>query len=87
MAVVNIRGDRLYHEHIAWDQGTVLAQLGLLPEYLPIPYPLPGGQNQNGKKLEYKLPITGIQTSQKLRNKDAVTSNTMLGFQVREENV
>ena len=60
MAVVNIRGDRLYHEHIAWDQGTVLAQLGLLPEYLPIPYALPSGQNQGGNKLEYKLPVAGI---------------------------
>lgn len=86
MAVVNIRGDRLYHEHIFWDQGTVLAQLGLLPEYLPIPYALPGGQNQDGKKLEYRLPITGAETAQKYRNKDAVTSNTMIGFQVREEN-
>ncbi|KAK8061979.1 Carboxymethylenebutenolidase [Apiospora phragmitis] len=40
-SVVNIRGDRLYHEHISWDQGTLLRQLGLLPEYLP--FPLPGG--------------------------------------------
>ncbi|KAI1489229.1 hypothetical protein F5X96DRAFT_679908 [Biscogniauxia mediterranea] len=40
-AVVNLRGDRLYHEHISWDQATVLRQLGLLPEYLPFPYPLP----------------------------------------------
>lgn len=31
-SVVNIRGDRLYHEHIAWDQATLLRQLGLLPE-------------------------------------------------------
>ncbi|KAI0598375.1 hypothetical protein F4775DRAFT_601269 [Biscogniauxia sp. FL1348] len=38
-AVVNLRGDRLYHEHIAWDQATVLRQLGLLPEYLPFPLP------------------------------------------------
>jgi len=33
-SVVNVRGDRLYHEHIAWDQATVLVQLGLMPEYL-----------------------------------------------------
>ena len=39
-AVVNVRGDRLYHEHITWDQGTVLAQLGLMPQYLPFPYPV-----------------------------------------------
>ncbi|KAI5922946.1 hypothetical protein F4810DRAFT_710984 [Camillea tinctor] len=40
-AVVCLRGDRLYHEHISWDQGTALRQLGLLPEYLPFPYPIP----------------------------------------------
>ncbi|CRL21410.1 unnamed protein product [Penicillium camemberti] len=42
-SVVNIRGDGLFHEHIAWDQATVLVQLGLLPEYLPFPYALPDG--------------------------------------------
>ncbi|KAB8230426.1 uncharacterized protein BDW43DRAFT_302512 [Aspergillus alliaceus] len=42
-AVVNIRGDRLYREHIAGDQATVLVQLGLLLEYLPFPYALPDG--------------------------------------------
>ncbi|RBR11049.1 uncharacterized protein FIESC28_09194 [Fusarium coffeatum] len=45
-AVVNIRGDRLYHEHIGWDQGTVLAQLGLMPQYLPFPYPVEGQEEQ-----------------------------------------
>lgn len=65
----------------------MLAQLGLLPEYLPIPYVLPGAQNNDGKRLEYRLPITGIETAQKLRNKDAVMSNVMLGFQARTENV
>jgi carboxymethylenebutenolidase len=30
MAVVNFRGDKLYHEHIYWDQATVLVQVGLL---------------------------------------------------------
>lgn len=88
MAVVNIRGDRLYHEHIAWDQGTVLAQLGLLPDHLPIPYTLPDGRGgADQEKLEYRLPITGLDTARKLRNKDAVTSNVMLGFQVRSANL
>lgn len=62
----------------------MLAQLGLLPEYLPIPYSVPGkGDVQNGGKLEYKLPVTGVETAQKLRDKEAVKSNLMLGFQVR----
>ena len=39
-SVVNVRGDRLYHEHISWDNCTVLRQVGLLPEYLPFPHPV-----------------------------------------------
>ncbi len=36
-AVVNFRGTKLYHEHIAWDQATVLVQTGLLdPTGLPV---------------------------------------------------
>lgn len=88
-AVVNIRGDRLYHEHIAWDQGTALAQLGLLPEYLPFPYPVPGissadGQRDEERKYEYRLPIAGIDTANKLREKSMVPSNEMLEFSIHE---
>ena len=30
VAIVAFRGDKLYHEHIYWDQASVLAQIGLL---------------------------------------------------------
>lgn len=30
VAIVCIRGGKLYHEHIYWDQATVLVQVGLL---------------------------------------------------------
>jgi carboxymethylenebutenolidase len=30
VAIVNFRGDKLYHEHIYWDQASVLAQIGLI---------------------------------------------------------
>ncbi|ORY56970.1 carboxymethylenebutenolidase, partial [Pseudomassariella vexata] len=51
-AIVNIRGDRLYHEHISWDQVTVLLQLGLMPEYLHFPYALEDGRKPAaGKKF------------------------------------
>lgn len=37
VAIVNFRGDKLYHEHIYWDQASVLVQIGLLdPETLPV---------------------------------------------------
>lgn len=83
--MVNIRGDRLYHEHIAWDQGSVLRQLGLLPEYLPFPYPLPGEKTaESGKKVEYRVPVAGIETAHKMRDRNSEPSNDMFGFKVRE---
>ncbi|MGH7045159.1 MAG: dienelactone hydrolase family protein [Stellaceae bacterium] len=37
VAIVGFRGGRLYHEHIYWDQASVLAQIGLIdPEGLPV---------------------------------------------------
>jgi hypothetical protein len=37
VSVVCIRGGKLYHEHIYWDQATVLVQIGLLnPKGLPV---------------------------------------------------
>lgn len=84
-SIVNIRGDRLYHEHIAWDQGTVLRQLGLLPEYLPFPYALPGGQGPaDGARFEYRVPVAGTETAKKLVDENAVPSNEMIAFAVRE---
>ncbi|KAH8886563.1 hypothetical protein GQ53DRAFT_727560 [Thozetella sp. PMI_491] len=84
-AVVNVRGDRLYHEHISWDQGTVLRQLGLLPEYLPYPYPLPGGKlPEPGKRFEYRVPVAGIDTARKMRDRNSVQSNQLFEFKVRE---
>ncbi|KAG4433053.1 hypothetical protein IFR05_011471, partial [Cadophora sp. M221] len=84
-SVVNVRGDRLYHEHIAWDQACVLRQLGLLPEYLPFPYPLPDGRvPAKGKRFEYRVPAAGVETATKLVDESSVVSNEMLGFEIRE---
>ncbi|RAH47258.1 uncharacterized protein BO95DRAFT_410504 [Aspergillus brunneoviolaceus CBS 621.78] len=82
-AVVNIRGDRLFHEHIAWDQATVLRQLGLLPEYLPFPYAVAGDPGE-GRRWEYRVPAAGVETALKLRGDGGVVSNAMMGFEVRE---
>ncbi|KAJ4293705.1 hypothetical protein N0V90_008989 [Kalmusia sp. IMI 367209] len=84
-AVVNVRGDRLYHEHISWDQGTVLRQLGLLPEYLPFPYPLPDGKTPTpGKQFEYHVPVAGTDAANKMRNRNMIQSNQMFGYKIRE---
>ena len=83
--MVNVRGDRLYHEHIAWDQGSVLRQLGLLPEYLPFPYPLPeGSESGTGRQVEYRVPVAGIEIANKMRDRNGGPSNEMFGFKVRE---
>lgn len=82
---MNIRGDRLYHEHVSWDQGTALRQLGLMPEYLPFPYALPDGRGPAaGKRFEYKVPVLGVETANKMRDKNSVESNGLFGGKVRE---
>ncbi|RFU30473.1 hypothetical protein B7463_g5875, partial [Scytalidium lignicola] len=87
-SIVNIRGDRLYHEHIAWDQLTVLFQLGLMPKYLPIPYALPNGPKpETGKRLEYRVPGAGYETAEKLVNESAIPSNEMFKFAVNEASI
>ncbi|KAL8334992.1 hypothetical protein RB598_009280 [Gaeumannomyces tritici] len=83
-SVVNIRGDRLYHEHIAWDQATVLRQLGLLPEYLPFPYRIDGKDPAPGKKFEYRVPAAGVETARKLADENSVESNQMFKYRFRE---
>ncbi|KAJ5831941.1 hypothetical protein N7474_000252 [Penicillium riverlandense] len=84
-AVVNIRGDRLYHEHIAWDQSSVLRQLGLLPEYLPYPHTLPEGYEfPQGASIEYRVPAAGVDTAKKMRDRNSVESNEMFSFRVRK---
>ncbi|KAF8631192.1 hypothetical protein AX15_002524 [Amanita polypyramis BW_CC] len=70
LAVVNIRGDRLYHEHIWWDQSTALRQAGLLP--LNMLYPTPQGTRM------VRLPVAGAETAAKLTDETSVASNTML---------
>ena len=52
VAVVQFQGDKLVHEHIYWDQASVLVQLGLLdPNGLPI-----AGAETARKVLDVSLP-------------------------------
>ncbi|KAL4874214.1 hypothetical protein BJY04DRAFT_225281 [Aspergillus karnatakaensis] len=84
-AIVNVRGDRLYHEHIAWDQTSALIQLGLMPEYLPFPYALPDGRRPGpGRRFEYRVPAAGKESAAKLRDRESVPSNGMFAWGVRE---
>ncbi|KAJ7429034.1 NTF2-like protein [Mycena latifolia] len=67
LGVINIRGDRLYHEHIWWDQGTACMQVGIIPTHVPL----------NGKTL--RLPIAGVESATLLIDERAVPPNEMLG--------
>jgi carboxymethylenebutenolidase len=52
VAIVCFRGDKLYHEHIYWDQASVLAQIGLLdPKKFPV-----AGIEQARKLVDPSLP-------------------------------
>ncbi|MBV9017431.1 MAG: nuclear transport factor 2 family protein [Alphaproteobacteria bacterium] len=56
VAIVAFRGNKLYHEHIYWDQASVLAQIGLLdPETLPI-----GGIDTAKKLVDETLPSNAL---------------------------
>jgi carboxymethylenebutenolidase len=96
LAVVNIRGDRLYHEHISWDHASALRQVGVLPETLPLTVEVPVRyQEEEEEKEEEKvapktkhyeitLPVTGTDTARKMRDKNSVVSNAMFEYQARE---
>ncbi|VTU23166.1 Carboxymethylenebutenolidase [Variovorax sp. SRS16] len=56
LAVIKFRGDKLYHEHIYWDQASVLVQVGLLDaKLLPV-----AGVEQGCKLLDETLPSNGL---------------------------
>lgn len=91
MAVVNIRGDRLYHEHITWDHASALRQIGVLPEKLPLTVisdDIDDGdeEKKKTKKKEYEitLPVAGRETAMKMRDKNSIPSNAMFEYQARE---
>ncbi len=56
VAIVKFRGDKLYHEHIYWDQASVLVQIGLLDAAgLPV-----AGVETARKLLDETVPSNGL---------------------------
>ena len=56
VAIVRFRGDKLAHEHIYWDQASVLVQLGLLdPATMPV-----AGIESARKVLDNTLPSNAL---------------------------
>ena len=70
VSVVCIRGGKLYHEHIYWDQASVLVQVGLLdPKLVP--------ENMKAKGLK-RLPVYGKETAEKILDESSQPSNELL---------
>lgn len=80
VAIVCIRGGKLYHEHIYWDQASVLVQVGLLdPKLVP--------QSMKEQGME-RLPVAGAESARKVLDEGSEPSNELLASwkrRVRDE--
>ena len=70
VSVVCIRGGKLYHEHIYWDQASVLVQVGLLDPQL-----VPESMKKQGVK---RLPVVGAEGAEKVVDEESVESNELI---------
>ncbi|KKY23665.1 putative conserved hypothetical protein [Diplodia seriata] len=52
--------------------------------YLPFPYLVDGKGPAPGKKFEYRVPVAGVETARKLVDENAVQSNEMFSYGIRE---
>lgn len=70
VSVVCVRGEKLFHEHIYWDQASVLVQIGLLdPKLIP--------DSMKDKGLQ-RLPVYGAETVAKVLDEDSHPSNELI---------
>ena len=67
VAIVCIRGGKLYHEHIYWDQASVLVQIGLLDPKLA----------KNGK-IPTQLPVVDGAGARKVLDESSEPSNKLV---------
>jgi len=67
VVIVCIRGGKLYHEHIYWDQASVLVQIGLLdPKSLP------------SKNVQGRLPVVDGAGARKVVDESSIRSNELI---------
>jgi len=67
---VGIRGGKLYHEHIYWDQATVLVQIGMLD-----PKMVPKAFKDKGVK---QMPVRGAEAAKKVVDEEGEPSNELI---------
>lgn len=70
VSIVTIRGGKLVHEHLYWDQASVLVQVGLLDPNL-----VPEGFAKQGVK---RLPVYGAETASKALDVESQPSNNLI---------
>ena len=70
VSIVAIRGGKLCHEHIYWDQATVLVQIGALDPQL-----VPQALKSQGCK---RLPVAGAEAAKKVLDKSSIQSNDLI---------
>jgi hypothetical protein len=70
VSIVTVRGGKLWHEHMYWDQASVLVQIGLLDPRL-----VPGDMKRTGLQ---RLPITGKEAAEKVYDEESHPSNALI---------
>jgi hypothetical protein len=70
VSIVTVRGGKLWHEHIYWDQASVLVQIGLLDPGL-----VPADMKRKGLQ---RLPITGREAAEKVYDEESHPSNALI---------
>lgn len=70
VSVVKMRGGRLVHEHLYWDQASVLVQVGLLdPKLVP--------EAMKAKGIQ-RLPVYGAEIAEKVLDEESEPSNELI---------
>ena len=76
VAIVGFRDGKVAHEHIYWDQASVLVQIGLLdPKLVPGSFKTLEEGRENGVE---RLPVVGEEGARKVRNEDEGESNKLM---------
>lgn len=76
VAIVCIRGGKLYHEHIHWDQASVLLQVGLLdPQLVPRSFKT---VEEGAEGSVDELPVVGPEGAMKVVDEEDGESNLFI---------
>ena len=79
VAIVRFRDGKLAHEHIYWDQASVLVQVGLLdPNVVPKTFKASGGKDGEEEWEVERLPAVGGEGARKVVDEEVGESNELI---------